>query len=314
MKQRSALPWLILGCVIVAALLAWWAVSRSFVADAPSRLEHRGLASFHAIDVGGAARVLLVQGDANGIDIETTPTQDVRTRVTGGTLVVDTRSHRTGFGFFRRQAARSPRVTVTFRTLDAMRLHGAVQVQARKLDVPALRVTASGGSKLDIDDLRVETLAIDGSGALDARIGGEARKQTVDISGAGSYEAAQLRTQEATVHVSGVGHVVVNVDQTLDAEISGAGAIEYLGNPQVTQHVSGIGHVRRREGAPSSGMRVDSAQCSAVSSPRFLKKSGCPVAASTSGWTPASTRTSPTWQSPSSVSSAASTSPTLSVG
>jgi hypothetical protein len=274
MKQPSALPWLILGCVVVAALLAWWTLSRSFVAEAPSRLEHRDLASFHALDVGGGARVELRQGDANAIDIEASAAQDVRAHVTGGTLVIETRTHRSGFGFFRRKAPPAPRVTVTFRTLDAMHLHGAVSVQASKLDVPALRITATGGSKLDIDDLRAKTLAISGSGALDARIGGAVQTQRVDISGAGSYDAERLRAQDATVQVSGVGNVVVNAEQTLDAEISGAGSIEYVGNPHVTQHVSGIGRVKRREGAPSNGVRVDAGQCSAVSSPRFLKKSG----------------------------------------
>jgi hypothetical protein len=314
MKQRSALPWLILGCVVVAALLAWWTLSRSFVGEAPSQLEHRDLASFHALDVGGSARIELVQGDANAIDIEATPAQDVRAHVTAGTLVVATRSHRGGFGFFRRKAPPAPRVTVTFRTLDTMHLHGAVRVEASKLDLASLRITATGGSKLDIDDLRAKTLAISGSGALDARIGGEVQTQTVEISGAGSYDAERLRAQDATVQVSGVGNVVVNVEQTLDAEISGAGGVEYLGNPRVTQHVSGIGRVKRREPAPSSGMRVDAGQCSAPSSPWFLKKSNCPVAASTSGWMPASTRTSPTRQSASSASSTATASPTLSVG
>ena len=313
MKSRSALPWLILGCVVVAGLLAWWTLTRSFAANAPSRLEHRDVASFHALDVGGNARVTLVQGDADAIDIEATPAQDVRTRVTNGRLVVEARSRRTGFGFFRRDAARVPRVTVTFRTLDALHLRGAVRVEAQKLDVPSLRITATGGSRLDLDALHAKSLAVSGSGALDARIGGDVQTQTVDISGAGSYDAERLHAQEATVRVSGVGNVVVNVEQTLDAEISGAGGIEYLGDPRVTEHVSGIGRIRRREGAPSRGVRVDAGQCTAPS-PAFLKNSGCPVTASMSGWTPASTRTSATRQSRSSTSSAAITSATLSAG
>lgn len=283
MKQRSALPWLILGCVVVAALLAWWTLSRSFVAEGPPRLEHRDVVSFHALDVGGNGHVRLVQGNANAVDIEATPGQDVRTHVTDGRLVIDTRSLRGGFGFFRRKSPRAPVVTVTFRTLDAMHLHGAVQVDAGKIDVPSLRVTATGGSKLVIDDLRARTVAISGSGALDARIGGTVQTQTVDISGAGVYDAERLRAQDATVQVSGVANVVVNVEQALDVEISGAGGVEYLGNPRVTQHVSGIGRVKRREDAPSSGVRVDAGQCSEEFSPRFLKNSGCPVAVSTSG-------------------------------
>ena len=244
--KRSALPWIILGCVLVSALLAWWTLSRSFTPEGPPRLEHRDLPPFHALEVGGDARVTLVQSATPALDVEAGRNARVDAHVEDGRLVIHTESRRAGFAFFRRRASAPPRITVSFPTLDRVRLHGAVHVEARRIEVPALRIDASGGSKLAIDDLRAGTLRVEGSGALDARLGGEVEREEIVISGAGEFAAERLRAREATVRVSGVGNVVVNVEQALDASISGAGNVEYLGDPHVTQRISGIGRVQRR--------------------------------------------------------------------
>lgn len=253
--KRSALPWIVLGCVVVAALLAWWTLSRSFTAAAPPRLEHRNLPAFHALDVGGDARVTLVQSTTPAIDIEAGKNTRVQARVEDGRLVVRTESRRNGFGFFSRRNATPPRVTVMFPALDRVRLSGSVDVQAQKIEVPALQIGASGGAKLVIDDLRATSLRVEGSGALDARIAGQVDRAEVHISGAGQVSAEGLRARDATVRVSGVGNVVVNAEQTLQASISGAGNIEYLGDPHVTEQISGIGRIKRREGG-TTGVRA----------------------------------------------------------
>jgi len=263
--KRSALPSIVLGCVVVAALLAWWTLSRSFTADAPPRLEHRNLPPFHALDVGGEARVTLVQSTTPAIDVETGKDVRVQARVEDGRLVVRTGSRRAGFAFFHRRNATPPRITVRFPTLDRVRLSGSVDVQAPRIEVPALRIAASGGAKLAIDDLRATSLRVEGSGALDARIAGQVERAEVLISGAGQFSAEGLRARDATVRVSGVGNVVVNVEQTLQASISGAGNIEYLGDPRVTEQISGIGRIKRRDAATTrlraaAGARVSSAR------------------------------------------------------
>ncbi len=86
-----------------------------------------------------------------------------------------------------------------------------------------------------------------GSGALDATVSGRVDRQTVRISGAGEYRAANLASADASVRVSGAGRVVVNAQRTLEVSLSGAGNVEYLGNPRVIEHVSGVGRVKRRD-------------------------------------------------------------------
>jgi hypothetical protein len=100
---------------------------------------------------------------------------------------------------------------------------------------------------LRVADLQATTLKLEGSGATKVVLGGAVVHQTIDLSGAGSFEAANLASDDATVDVSGAGKAVVNARKALSVDISGAGKVEYLGDPQVKQSISGIGKVSRRK-------------------------------------------------------------------
>ena len=75
---------------------------------------------------------------------------------------------------------------------------------------------------------------------------GAASAQAADLSGAGSYLAVDLISDNVAVQVSGAGKAIVNAKTLLRADISGAGLVEYTGNPRLEQEISGIGKIRRR--------------------------------------------------------------------
>src|SRR5205814_9413360 len=112
-----------------------------------------------------------------------------------------------------------------------------------------LRIGASGGSAIRIDDIEAQSLRVSGSGALKATLAGHVVDQRVEISGAGEVHADQLVSQNAIVDVSGAGSIVVNVAKTLRATISGAGSVEYYGDPEVKHSISGVGRVKKRQTA-----------------------------------------------------------------
>jgi hypothetical protein len=316
---RTSLPWLILAAIVVSAALAWWTLVRSFAAEPAARLEHRDLAPFHEIEVGGNALVTLVQAQGESIDVEAAGRTSVAAQVAGGRLVVHARDRRRWWnGLLGRRPPATAHVTVRFRTLDAIVLTGNVKLDAAKLATSALRIDASGGSALSIDDLSAASLRVNGSGALDANLAGRVEQEDVSISGAGSYRAERLVATHATVSVSGIGNVIVHATDTLGASISGAGVIEYAGNPAVTEHVSGIGRVKRRAPEERSALTALAApaQCNAAAGdvPWSLKNSGAPVTGSMSGWTPGIARGADTRQSRSSAASTAATSCTVSYG
>jgi hypothetical protein len=213
--------------------------------------EVRTVEPFRRLEVSGHADVMLVQGARESVAVDATGSSQPRisARVEDGTLSVSARDARRWWNSLigARRGGATPRITVTFKSLDAIALSGAVRLSANRVDVPQLRIVASGGSALRIDDLQARILRVGGSGALDATLAGKVVDQEISISGAGKVNADRLQSENAVVSVSGAGSIVIHAQKTLRASISGAGSVDYFGDPQVTQEVSGVGRVRRRE-------------------------------------------------------------------
>jgi|KBSMisStaDraftv2_1062788.scaffolds.fasta_scaffold116266_2 hypothetical protein len=314
--RRATLPVLVVLCVVVAAGLAWLTLNRgggSIGGDLVT--ENRAVDPFRRLDVNGSADVTLVAGAREGVAVETRAGGQslVRIRSTGDTLEISSGTTRRWWDSIigsRGPGSVTPRITVTFRQVEAINLSGTVKLAAARIEATELRIAASGGTSVRIDDLQAQRLRLSGSGALKATLAGRVVDQDVSISGAGEVHADRLESENAKVSVSGAGSIVINARKTLRASISGAGSVEYYGDPEVKQSVSGVGRVRRRESAHVEGVRVAALerngppQCSASA----LNSNGTSVAGSRSAWTPGSTRTSPTRQSASSVVSICTTS------
>ena len=308
--RRAILPLLILGCIVVAAALAGWTLNRGAGGagggGGVAVTENRAVSPFRKLEVSGNVDVTLVPSAREEVVVEAAPAVQsrVRARVEGSTLTISGGEKRRWWGAVigSGRGAPAPKVTVKFKTLDTISLSGTIRLSAAKIDADALRIAASGGSTVRIDDLQAHSLKLSGSGALKATLAGRVVDQEIAISGAGEVHADDLVSENARVAVSGAGSVVLRVEKTLRAAISGAGSVEYLGNPEVRQQVSGVGRVKRRETARTdgirvAGLRVAQAQCSVSA----RNSSGAPVAMSRSAWTPPSVRTSATRQSRSSV-------------
>ncbi len=260
--RRFSLLFVIIGCVALAALLAWYALS----ADSPGRqtlpkttpaVAH-ALDPFRRIEVAGQAEITLVQGAETSILVET-PGRDparVEFEVQGGTLEIHAADRIRWWDFLSGRSKSKVSIIVTFRELESIEAAGAVQIIAGKMRVPKLTIEGAGGTMVYIDDLQATTLDISGAGALKAQIGGSVDRQRITMSGAGEYLGARLASNNASIVVSGVGRAVVNARSKLDATISGAGSVEYIGDPEVTKQISGAGSVRRR-GTSADGASQD---------------------------------------------------------
>lgn len=249
--NRALLPLMILVCVAIAAGLAWLTLNRHEPPQpAPPTTRRVDLPPYRRIAVDGIANVTLVQGDREAVEIQVpSGARGVRAAVRDGTLRISASERSRSWTWMFDTHERNPavRIVVIYKSIDGLALSGAVRVASGPMRVDELTIDASGGSSVRIEALQAKKLAVSGSGALDARIAGSVDDERVSISGAGSYHAKDLRAQHAKVDVSGVGSVVLRVEQTLDASISGAGNVDYYGDPEVKQSVSGIGRVRRRE-------------------------------------------------------------------
>ena len=203
---------------------------------------------FDRVAISGLAEVVLMQGDREAVVIEAEPKSQTRIRVRSseGRLSIDAGEHRPWWSVFGVGTGRPPTITIHFRTLETLTVSGAVKVEAGAIHSPALRISASGATSIDIAALKTDSLRFSGSGAVKAQIAGDATGQKVSISGAGRFQAPELRSESAEISVSGAGRVVVNASKTLAASISGAGSIDYYGDPKVSQRISGAGKINRR--------------------------------------------------------------------
>lgn len=262
--RRLTLPIVIVGSILLAALLTWIALSNATLAP---RVSAKGtpagatpvteaLPPFTRLDISGTAEVVLLQGDREAITYAGSGGETyVSAKVRDGTLHIDSGDRVQWWDMlFDRRAAGMARITITFKSLEAIDAAGTVKVTAAALRAPRLAISGAGGTSVRIAALDAETLEVAGAGALHAVLAGRVGTQTVSISGAGEYDAPNLVSREATVTVAGAGQVVVNVTQALEATISGAGQVEFLGDPKVTEHVSGIGRVKRRGGTGTAAL------------------------------------------------------------
>jgi hypothetical protein len=144
-------------------------------------------------------------------------------------------------------ATRSPRITIDFVQLERIEAAGAVKFIADSLKSEDLRIDFAGACSLRIADLQAARLRLDGAGAIKAELAGKVAVQYVDLSGAGSYQAPALASENVVLRVSGAGKAFVNAASTLKVEVSGAGSVQYLGNPKVVKELSGVATVTRRE-------------------------------------------------------------------
>ncbi len=106
-------------------------------------------------------------------------------------------------------------------------------------------IEASGASWVEAYGIDTHELRLAFSGASVAQLGGVARRQHAEFSGASRLLADGLQSREAFVSVSGTSYARVRVTDWLSASASGVSTIEYVGDPQLSVNVSGSSAVRR---------------------------------------------------------------------
>jgi len=196
--------------------------------------------AFDRLELAGAARVLLVQGERDqafiagdadvqkGVEVELSDRQLV-IRPTGGWKFWN--SHKVF-------------VKVEMRQLRQLSVSGASDVQAPgPLQCEQLKLSISGAANVRLDQLQARQLSFGISGSGEGQFGGRVDEMAVQISGKGRVVADRLQASKARVNVSGIGNVLLWVTDDLTAHISGIGSVDYFGRPNVQRSVSGMGTI-----------------------------------------------------------------------
>jgi hypothetical protein len=185
--------------------------------------ETRDVSGFTGIALETAGDIIITQGDSESLTIETDDNilPLLTSEVEDGVLVLSTEEN----------ASINPsddiRYTITVTSLEGLEISGAGDVTGQ--------------------DLTLDALSVNVSGAGDIILSGTANNVSVTVSGSGDFQACNLQSGAVSLEISGQGDAVVNAADTLSVTVSGMGDVSYVGDPEVSQDVSGMGDVTQIE-------------------------------------------------------------------
>lgn len=203
--------------------------------------ETREVKSFNAIDISGAFHIYLSQGEEESLVLETDDNlmELVDTYVRGGKLYIETR----GIGI----RNSSMKAYITVKDLNEIGASGAVKINGKTpLEFDRLDVDVSGAAEIEME-LYGNQMNLEISGAGKSYLHGEIEKVRISLSGASKTNAEELYTRVMDIDISGAGSASVNARDQLTASVSGAGNVRYIGDPKVKSNISGAGKVNRIE-------------------------------------------------------------------
>lgn len=190
------------------------------------RSETREVDSFDSIELEGAARLEIVIGAPESLIVEGEEEliAKVESDVRGDTLHIDAKPKR----WFISNGRPRLKLKITLPRLDSLSVEGGNDV----------RLTGFSGGKSSIR----------AAGAAHIEADGYLEVLNVRMAGAGHADLSKLAADVAKVTVDGVGSVIVNPKDTLDATMNGVGAILYTGSPRkVNTRMNGLGTIGQSE-------------------------------------------------------------------
>lgn len=209
------------------------------------RTEDRQVSDFKNVEVDGAAKILVSQGDHSGVKIETDENllQYMEVNQEGDRIHIHERK---GYNLRPTNGIRVYVTSPVFHSIDAS---GACDILGQtKITNPEsleMHVSGAGDIKMDIDAPQLSA-EVTGSGSVYLK--GQTKEVSLDLTGAAHAHCYDLLSENTKVDISGAGDAEVYASVKLDAQVSGAGSVKYKGNAtDVNQHVSGAGSVKKAD-------------------------------------------------------------------
>lgn len=206
--------------------------------------ETREVQDIAEIAIKYPAQILVQQGEAESVTVEADDNllPQLTTEVRDGTLYIENDEPVWGR---RVRPSQTVKITITVKDLREIDFSSAGKLQVENLKTDELKMVLSGAGEVDLTGMDVRKLESILSGAGSIMADGTADEVKLTISGFGSFEAPELASMTADVHISGAGSATLGVKNELTATVSGAGSVNYIGSPHVVQHISGAGSVKQ---------------------------------------------------------------------
>ena len=252
MKNKMFIFISLLICSSLVSISCSWISSRGFGGGVPGsgnvQTQTRDTVPFEAISIEyPGAEIILQPGDKEKVEITADDNllPQLAAEVNSGRLTI--KSLETDW-----KASVNPskpvKITITYKDLSEIALSAPVgDLQVNNLHTSTLKLVLSGGAQIRLNGIQVDLLNSELSGAGDIQTSGTADQIKLILSGLGNFNARDLKSNQATIELSGMGNATVQVEQELTATITGAGSITYFGNPHLVQNVKGAGSIKPAE-------------------------------------------------------------------
>ena len=216
--------------------------------------EERQVVDFHRVILTGHGEVIIEQGDAERLMIESDAEtlSKILSEVVMGRLELGqgrTLMDKISFALETSFTREPIRYYLMVRKLTDLELQGAFEVKAQGISADELRIKAGGPNHIVFENLEVEDLIVDlpVGGVVD--LDGYVSKQKVVIKGPANYRAPTLKSQYANIKITGPSTAVVNVTDELDVFIRGLGSVKYYGSPKLRKKIAGLGSLSKLDTA-----------------------------------------------------------------
>ena len=186
---------------------------------------------FSTVVVSGSAKIYLTQGETYYLKGDASDLRKLEYNIRDGRMTIP--------------GLNMKKVYLNVVELDKIIIEGSAKIisesplKGKDLHID---INGSGNGNLHLD--LSGDMEMDISGTSNYILRGNAQSADIDVEGTANVDARNLTVEDAEVNISGVGKVIIDVRNELDAEISGAGKIFYVKEPAVVnKSISGLGKV-----------------------------------------------------------------------
>ena len=198
--------------------------------------------NFNEVEARGSMDVRIRKGSATEVKVEVDENlfEHLDIHVDGETLVVTTKRN------VNISPSRDMIVYVTAPDFERVAASGSGDLMSENqlsFDHPlTLQTSGSGNIQAEVD---VPELTTKTSGSGNVSLRGRAEEFEASVSGSGEVHAADLRSQNAKLRISGSGDADVYAEKALEVRVSGSGTVRYKGEPRTDIKTSGSGSVSK---------------------------------------------------------------------
>jgi hypothetical protein len=231
---------------------AWdwnWGFGKSVKGSGVLKSESRNVSGFSKISLSVPGNAELVQGNSEGLTIETDDNilPLIETVVEGDALKIRFIDKNTSV------STKTLKLVINAKTIEGLSVAGSGDVRAAKIQTGELKASIAGSGDVQIGQLDADALTISIAGSGNFAAGGKVKRIESKIAGSGDMKIGKLEADSVKISIAGSGDATVWAKDSLSISVAGSGDVKYFGDAKIVkQSVAGSGSVKRLGAAPGA--------------------------------------------------------------